>query len=359
MDISDYLLNELPGSVNREGKVVSALLCNNKKNGVIENEVKRWKEFTNYYLKDNNVYKQTDDLLDKSVEFFSFLKRFYNENDKSLIKRFKSILYRGGNSTWGTPYDVITVFNNYFSGHIYLMECVDDFKNNLLKNGEFKDDTDFWELTEGAELSTDARFSLHNGVSLHNGKLSQKVVIPNGSVYFLHWFMKGNINVQIKNLSDNTYWNPNTNEWGITQSQTLYKNSEWKNEYYHFSLKNIPDGDSELEITFEGISDSDNYIDYLFLFHKYNYNSFTVIVQNEGDNAEGSLALAEGNEDDPERNIPENVEVKAENWGYYNQAFVTGPMAGYSTDMYNELLDYIKSVGYKTSLEFVAKGLVF
>ena len=129
-------------------------------------------------------------------------------------------------------------------------------------------------------------------------------------------------------------------------------------QFHFFSLKNIASGNSEIEISFCNVSEKQCYLDYVLCFEKQLYPSFTLVVHYTGDVATNALALAEGTKDSLDENIPENIKVKKENWGYYNQAFVTGPQSGYAEDIYNELLDYVRSVGVKAYIEFVTKDYI-
>lgn len=357
MTIGELLVKEMPGTVNKEGKIFSSLIANSKQTGAIEKEMKLWEQFAKYYVNTSNIYQQDGDLLDKTVGFFSYLKRFFNETDKGLIKRFKSILYRNRNITWGTPYDIKSIFNNYFSGKVFLLECVNDISESLIENGDFDEDTDGWELDGGAELLSEARFSKSYGIKLSNGTLKQSVIVNGGSVYFMHWFMTGKCSVTIKNKTNNTYWKYDTKTWNDGLVENLFQSEDWINKELFFNLKEL-EGNQDIEITFKGIGSEINYIDYVLLFQKRLVNSFMIIVQNEGDVVEGSLSLAEGTVDNPDENIPPNVVVKAENWSYYNNTYITGPVSGYAIDIYQELLDYVRSVGYKAYLEFVTKNLM-
>lgn len=358
MTIGELLVKEMPGSVNKEGKIFSSMIANARQTGAVEKEMKLWEQFAKYYVNTSNIYKQDGELLDKTVEFFSYLKRFFNETDKGLIKRFKSILYRNGNITWGTPFDIKSIFDSYFTGKVYLLECVNSLEENLIENGDFDDDTDGWELSGSSEMIADARFSKSYGISLgSNGTIKQSVTLDAGYVYFIHWFITGKCAAIIHNKTDNTYWNYTNKTWNNGLVENLFQAENWNNQELYFNLKDF-EGEKEIEITFKGIGSGINYIDFILLFKKEPINSFMVIVQNEGDVVEGALALAEGTIDNPAENIPPNVEVKAENWGYYNNTYLTGPVSGYSVDIYNELLDYVRSVGYKAYLKFVTKDLM-
>ena len=356
MKYNELLLRDLPGSINKEGTVLKALLSDKSGNGAIEKEFKNWNDFANQYIKNPSVYNQSDDILDKTINFFSYFERFNNESDTSLKKRFTSIFNRNGDTSWGNSYDVKNVFKYYFStSNVFLMENVNDKEDTLIQNGDFIDEESEWNIVKPAQLSTKARFSKKYGILFPTeSSISQEVVLDNGYNYFLHWFQKGTVSVEI--VRDNLYWNFTDKVWQSTEYKNTFTTNDWLNKSLYFSLKSLEDETSDISVVF--IGDNNAYLDYVELFQKKNYCSFTVLVQFEGDTSAGSLALAEGTIDNPDENIPPNVEKKAENWGYFDNTFITGPQSGYATDIYNDLLNYVRSCGVAAYLDFVTKDYI-
>ena len=249
-------------------------------------------------------------------------------------------------------------YGHNFNGKVFLMECTNSFEETLLLNGDFKENADSWELTGNAILTEDARFSGHYGINLRSGTIKQTVTVSNNYCYFLHWYQKGDITIAIHNKTNNKYWNYETKTWNSSIVNNEFAADNWINKSMYFSLKDIFTGNSDIEIIINGNSENENYIDFLFLFQKKKLNSFTIVIQYEGDIAEGTLSVAEGSEDNPDLNTPPNVLVKVENWSYFDQTYLTGPVSGYSSDIYNELLDYVRTVGYQAQLEFVTKDYI-
>lgn len=364
MTIGDMLLEEWAGNVNKSGEVFKAIFANDDKTGAVEKCFNQVNDFCKSYTSTPSVYKQESDMLDKTVSFFSYLERIYNENDDSLKRRFKAIFYRSGDTPWGTPYDVKNVFKEYFNANeIYLLENTnnaDDTSLQKIVDGDFENG-EAWTFTN-CKKSVDAGFSKSEGVEFSKNTNSQNVLqtitVNNNHVYFLHWFMNGSLSVKIKNNTTGLYWDNSKKTWSSTENYTTFETEEWDNKSIFFSLKNIASGNSEIEISFCNVSEKQCYLDYVLCFEKQLYPSFTLVVHYTGDVATNALALAEGTKDSLDENIPENIKVKKENWGYYNQAFVTGPQSEYAEDIYNELLDYVRSVGVKAYIEFVTKDYI-
>ncbi len=361
MNVGDVLREGWSGNIDKGGEVFGAVIANDYKSGAFEKCFTEIKEFCRTYTATPSVYEQTDEMLDKTVSFFSFLERFFNESDDSLKNRFRAIFYRNGNTTWGTPYDVKTVFKEYFhASDVYLLESTNDVEDSLLQkitDNDFENGTKW--IFENCGLTTAASFSKSKGVEFtaaaENESAAQTVTVNNNHVYFLHWFMKGCLRVRIKNNTTGLFWNNSAKSWSSSENLAEFESSEWSNKSLFFSLKNIASGASEIEISFCNVPDKACYLDYVLCFEKQLYPSFTLVVHYTGEMAKNAMAIAEGRKDSLEENIPENIAVKKENWGYYNDAFITGPQSGYADDVYTELLEYVRSVGVKAYIEFLTR----
>ncbi len=362
MNVGDVLRESWSGNIDKNGEVFGAVFANDERNGAVEKCFTEIKEFCRTYTATPSVYEQTDEMLDKTVSFFSFLERFFNESDDSLKNRFRAIFYRNGNTTWGTPYDVKTVFKEYFhASDIYLLESTNDVDDSLLQmisDTDFESGTTKWKFS-GCGLTGKASFSKAKGCefpsSATDENAAQTITVNNSHVYFIHWFMNGNLRVRIKNNTTGLFWNSSAKTWNGSECFAEFEASKWSNKSLFFSLKNIETGDSEIEISFWNVHCKSCYLDYVLCFEKQLYPSFTLVVHYTGEMAKNAMSIAEGSKDSLEENIPENIAVKKENWGYYNDAFITGPQSGYADDVYTELLEYVRSVGVKAYIEFLTR----
>lgn len=341
MTISDQLLAAFPKNINKAGEVFSTIVANGK-DGAIETVLGDAKSYINEYVSTPDVYKQTDKQLEKTVNYFSFLERFDNESEKSLKQRFGAIFRRSDDTVWGNPHNVRNVFREYFpSATIYLQEGTSDITESILEDGDFEENLG-WDCSDGADITDSDSFSKTFCLRLPDGgKASQQVYLDREKTYSLHFFLKNKTGVSIKD-QDGRYWNEKgwqTEEHIITFA--CRNKEEWENKHLFF----ITDGTAkDVTLAFHGV-ENEAYIDYVHLYEKKNYHSFTVIAHFVSGATSGDLALAPGANDD------EPIEQdKYDEYGYYSGAYMTGVKTGYALDLYRDLLEYVKSSGVKAYL---------
>lgn len=351
MTIKERLRFNFPKTFDTSQPNFSAIIANDKGDAAIEKVLTDLKNYMNEWKNSKNLYEQENTLLDKTASFISFLKRFNNETDKSYKNRLAAIFVRKNDNVWGTSLNIVHVFNQYFSsGKIFLAETTNDENLNLIKDFDFDSATsDKWNLTN-AEISSDARFSKTYGVKFNqNGTLKQTIMLSDynlkevNNVYFLHFFSKGNIKVQIKNTSTNKFWDGK--EWKNSTSYIVKDSNDWTDQ--ELSFIRLEDT-NEIELSF--IS-NDGLIDYIRLTQYIGYPTFTIYAQFEGANAKESLVLAPGQED--EQGI-----MPYEKAGYYEQSFLTGASAGHALDLYEDLLNYVRPQGVKGYLKIINKDYI-
>lgn len=351
MTLKEQMWANFPKTVKRNGEVFSAIVANDEGTAAFEYELKNLFDYMKEWVSTPDVYEQADDMLEKTVEFFSFFERFTNETDNSLKNRFGAIFVRNHDKVWGTPYDVKTVFEKYFpTAKIYLVENTNEtVSDNLVSDGDFTESGSGW-IFENCGLSKEARFSKTFGVSLGNdGTAKQTVSFSNteDKTYFLHFFMKGKIKVRIKN-NEGMYWNNSSKSWESSSSYADFSSDEWEAKSIYFLLGSV----SSIDIEFTGNGLQTAYFDYVRLFEKKNYPSFAVIAQFEADSSKNSLKLAPGTSD-PSQEISDY-----EKYDYYDQSFVTGVGAGFAQDIYKDLLNLLRAQGCKAHLEIVTKDYI-
>ena len=305
-----------------------------------------------------DVYEQTGKMLLKTINFFSYIEPFADETEKSIKNRFAAIFIRQHDTKWGTPLDIKHVFKQYFPhANIFVVENTNPINSttpglaNLITDGDINtENPDGWTLTD-CEVSDKARFSKKYGIMFNQSGgnlLSDSIEVDASSTYFLHFFLKGKINVQIIN-NDGKYWNDITKEWDADTVSNIYEKTDWDNQSIYF----ITDADTEsITLKFMYV-DTLTYCDYFRLFEKQNYGSFSVIAQFEGSTAENAFGLA-GGDDDPNP-LPQ---PKYSRYGYFDKSFLSGIAAGYAKDIYEDLLIYLKAQGVQASLEIVIKDFI-
>ena len=361
MDLTTQIRGNFPKTINKGKPVFSGLIANDKQNAAIQKQIVNLLAYMKEWTSTPNVYEQTGEMLNKSITFFSFLERFADESEASILARFRAIFVRNHDKKWGTPYDVKNVFKQYFPhATIYLIENTNKIDStepglaNLLEDGEIETETPTdWTLINCA-VSEDARFSKAYGIEMNQagGILSQVVNINADSTYFLHFFLKGKIDVSVKNNS-NEYWDFSSKEWKNTPVYNRFESVEdWNNQSLFFITS---ENDSSVEIAFNYV-DSITYIDYFRLFAKQPYGSFTVIAHFDGNTSVGAFGLAAGN-DDP--NIESQSETPPQprysHYGYFDKNFLSGVPIGFATDIYEDLLDYLRAQGVRAFLDIVVR----
>ncbi len=287
---------------------------------------------------------------------------------------------------------------------------------SLVVDGDFQNESELWELSNNSIIDPVARFSRSYGLLLESSSdfakqdievdtslyddyevraddtytsiakmfygnetladyikeysdnpdtlvVEEEIKIPKRNVYFLHFFLKGSCGVIIKDSDNNKYWNNIEKKWqnaSITNTFTS-KTNEWtdinlftlngyKEEDTYYSVQNI-------QLTF--IGNSGGYVDYIRLFKKQDNPSFSMLCQFEGNTSESALALATGGADIDAETHTEDEKIvidgpeKFDNFGYYENVYITGATSGFAQDLYDDLLEYVKSSGVQTFLEIV------
>ncbi|WP_407432510.1 hypothetical protein [Methanobrevibacter sp.] len=301
MDLLEQIRGTFPKTIDKSKPIFSAVVANSAGTGAIQKQVTDLLEYMKEWTSTPNIYEQTGDMLEKTTNFFSFLERFSDETDEGFKARISAIFIRNHDTKWGTPYDVKSVFRQYFPhATVYLIEntnkidAVEVGLGNLFLDGDIDTDTPTdWTLTN-CVARPEARFSKAYGIELNqNGAtLSQQVDVNSSATYFLHFFLKGNVNVQIKD-NHNKYWDYKTKTWKNSAVNNSFTTEDWDNCTLFFITNSNA---TKITVSFIYV-DTLTYIDYFRLFAKQPYSSFTVIAHFDGNTAENAFGLAAGDDD--------------------------------------------------------------
>lgn len=338
MTISEKLKNNFPSTLSKSGKFFSAFIANDQKTGAIEKELYNIVNYMKEWKNINNVYDSKGTALEYISSFFTYLERFTDEKEKSYLDRIKAIFVRGGDVTWGTAPNILHTFKNYFNvDTIYLLEKTNDKSENKFQNYVF-DDLEGW-VSENAELSKEARFSKTNGILFHDGTISQTVNTNVDKGYYIHFFYKGQVSIEVEN--GKIYkWDHKAEIYRESDARKDFTSDKWSGASFYFKAKS-----DSVNVKFSGTENT--YFDYPMFFEKKRKKSFTLFVQFTGATAKNALALSPGGED-PNEEI-KNYELA----GYYDDTYLTGANSGFAIDLYADLLEYVKAVGVKAYLEIV------
>lgn len=361
MTLLEQLRGNFPKTIDKSKPVFSSLIANNNGTAAIQKQLNDLFAYMKEWTSTPNVYEQTGVMLDKTIKFFSFLERYADETEQSLKNRFGAIFIRNHDTKWGTAFDIKSVFRQYFPhATIYLVENTNKIDDstpglaNLFLDGDITTDTPSdWTLVN-CTADEEARFSKKYGILLNQAgaTLSQSVNVSASSIYFLHFFLKGKVHVQIKN-NNNKYWNYSTKTWSNSPVNNDFESTEdWSNQSLYFKT----DADTtSVTVSFSYV-DTKTYIDYFRLFAKQLYGSFTVIAHFEGNTAVKAFGLAAGDAD-PNITTEEVTppQPRYGNYGYYDKSYLSGVPIGFASDIYEDLLDYLRAQGVKAYLEIVIK----
>ena len=302
--VGDFIRDVFSTLVNRDDEIFKALLASDDdlKPGTMENIFNGIEKTRNKWCNAPNVYEQEGEILEKTLSLFSVLTRAYNEDDVSLKWRNRLLYVRNGDTLWGDRWDITKLFKAYFNSDlVYIVNNTDEIANNLLTDGDFEDNTGAWTL-DLCEYSREACFCGRSGILFNgSGKCSQIVNAGADSVYFLHFFEKGNISVQIKD-NNGRYWklaNPYFDEFG-TWVNTPAKigvhgnHDTWEPMSVFFITDDLV---SAVTVSFIGVDGEETCLDYVRLFKKENYSTFTLIAIFSGRSTRDTMGLAPGKDD--------------------------------------------------------------
>jgi hypothetical protein len=209
--VGDFIRGVFSALVNKDDEIFKALFASsdNGSPGTVEKIFGDLEETRDKWCNTPDVYEQAEEMLEKTLSFFSFLSRTYEESDASFKERNRLLYIRDGDTIWGDRWDIIKLFKSYFKTEfVYIVNDTDDKNNNLLSDGDFEEQNGAWAL-DSCDYSQEARFSERFGLHFDNyGKCCQTVsCIQPDSTYFLHFFQNGNLDAEIKD-NNGRYWKP-------------------------------------------------------------------------------------------------------------------------------------------------------
>lgn len=352
-------LQDFAGAFNRAGEIFTSLVTNTKYTGALEQVIQnlvdfatKWVESTKLFAIDDGDETQTGTQLFLSKNALSYIDE---TKEVTLKRKLKAIFYRNGDSLWGGARNIENVFKNYFGiDTIWVAENTQEYGDNattnLIQNGSFAEAV-YW-VGENY-LDSDARFDGHFGARLNKTAISQVVHLEVGT-YFLHWMTRGKVSASLSS--------------GLVN----YKSDNWKARQLRVDI--AVEGDYTVQFSGEGD------VDYVRLFKKLDYPTFTVIVQKEGNAiVDNSVAVASDRILRPINQQGEQVDGFGHLVGdelvknvldyshYYNKqdnhqhlsraVFFHSDDSGYSEEIFTDLLDCVRPVGVRGFIEIVDRSL--
>jgi hypothetical protein len=333
--------------INIEDEVYKAIFSDDEGRGALALELDALVDFINYYTRTGDVRNHQGTSLELIIKEFADFNRRVQEKDEIYLRRFLSVTERKNDQVWGTKWNIKHIFEAYFPGiEAFIAENTSDI--NLITNGDFEEEDDNWTLEGGAEISYSARLSGSRGLYFNrvSGSASQLVELEKG-VHVLHFFLQGKIDVEIKN-SAGKYWDMDKLEWFDSSPVNKFDSGIWDDQ--SLFIKVLPEEGDTIEIRFIGIENHVTTLDYVRLYKKLPYPTYTVIVKYEGYAvADKTLHLGKGTED------PDPAITWYPRESYFDNSYVLGRIGAYRKEVYFSLLEIIRPKGIKAFVETVEK----
>lgn len=361
----DFLRDVFSTMVNKDDEVFKALFADPiEGDGTLETIFNQLESVRDKWRNNYDFYKQDGEMFEKTLSYFSFLLRLPGESNESIKNRNELLFYRQGDEIWGDIWNIKNIFKKYFRSElVYIVNNTNPMAENILKNGDFEKD-DAW-ILDGCSYDNSARFSERLGIKFDGGgTCTQTVQIDQDSTYFLHFFMRGKINLEIKD-NNGRYWDRYSGEFGEWTDHAVYadfSSALWESKsIFILTDKTI----STLTIRFIGITNEIAMLDYARLFLKGNHSSFTLIVVLEGVYTSDTIVMAPGT-DDPvlevnDEEIPhdefDSTISDYSKMSYFEQSHIFGTERGaqMAENVYTELLDMVGPGGIISSIEILTR----
>jgi hypothetical protein len=351
--IGDFLRDIFSGKVNKEGEIFKALFANETQSGTVEKIFNEIEDCRSEWCNTSDPYRQEGEQLEKTMSYFSALERMRDESDEAYKKR-NSILYRrGGDTVFGDRWNIRNVFREFFgTDAVFIVGNTDEYDSNLLSNGDFENETG-WVL-DGCSYDGGANFSGINGVLFPgSGDCRQDAAVDADSVYFLHFFLLGKIRVKITDNNGRFWKQPEAHSqefgaWVSSEEYSGFSGEAWNNKNLFFVTDAAVTG---VTVIFEG-HEGNASLDYVRLFRKGPYPSFSVVVALGNSESENAIGMAPGHND------PVTVPaVDYSRMSYIEQSSVYGIIGGgQSAFIYKDLLEIIKPAGVAAYYEILLKA---
>ena len=295
--IGDFIKSVFPTLVNKSGKTFKALLADGEGGGTIESIFEDLEETRKAWTDNKSIYTQSGEQLQKTLAVFSVISQLQNESEATFLKRNELLFYRNGDKVWGDKWNILNTFKTFFNNqNVYLVNNTEKFEENLLEDGNFER-KNAWTLTD-CSYEHEARFEETTGVLFNaSGSCAQSVSVSKDTSYFLHFFLKGNIRVQIKD-NNNRYWNPKGGEfgaWSSTEYSMHFESSDWDNKSFYFITDvNV----TSVQVIFLYEPGYYAFLDYVRLNEKTGASTFSLVAVFEGVYSDETANLAPGTNDD-------------------------------------------------------------
>lgn len=179
-------------------------------------------------------------------------------------------------------------------------------------------------------------------------------------MYFLHFFLRGELNVEIKDGS-RRYWHANDEDIGEWKSEArtyaFSSSNQWSNKDIFFKTFN---DNERVTITFRRAGSAKAFLDLVSLNRKSKSSTFSIIAVFEGVYSYDTASWAPGAQDTAQGVVTKSGAVQKvdyEKLSYLDKDFIFGSNRQDADEVFNRILDIVKPAGVFANLEILSREI--
>lgn len=233
--------------------------------------------------------------------------------------------------------------------YVFLLNNTEPLSESLLPDGNFEA-KDKWRLKD-CVYAKEARLADNAGVLFaadKNGECSQSVTLENQGVYFLHFFLFGELLLEIKDGSGR-YWHSKPNDIGEWKSEartySFSSPAQWNNKDIFFKTFN---DNERVTITFRHAGNKKSFLDLVSLNRKSKSSTFSIIAVFEGVYSQDTASWAPGVQDTADGVATKSGTIKKVDYdklSYLDKDFLFVSNRQDTDKVFKRILDIVKNAG--------------
>ena len=318
----------------------------------VENEMETLRSYVDFMVRVNEIDDISGTKLDAIAFRFLSLERLFQETDKNLRTRIKSLAQRRFNGNWAGLEMLKDVLSYYaFPDAIYPARFA--VETNLVLNGIFDEDLTGWTVTaagsSGVEWSTTYRFEgaaaarLFTDGSGAEASIRQTITGLSAGTHRVNFFLLSErsdvstIKVRITRSSDGYFWDGDAWQSGSASIGVSSPVNEWTWRSVPFILT----GPDDVTVTFvtAGHVTHDAFIDMIEIGAACMYPFVDLFFVSSGQS--GSFMSLSGGTDDP---ITDHIyDAK----GYFDNSYIGGSGTAATPVFIQDMIDIVRPAGVK------------
>lgn len=277
--IGDAIKEAFPTIINKNGAIFKALLADNTQTGTIEEICCDVEKIREWWARTNDFYDLQGTPLTKAFNSMSIIQRDLNDTDGVVRILGRLIFMRMGDMIWGGVDNTQRTLRAFFNDneYVYIVNNTCDISENMIQDAGF-DNISAWKIKNCHCDKSRERFYGEKSIVFDAfAQVSQEVTITDkeNAVYYLHLFIKGNVNVSIID-NKNRYWHMTKDclgEWKDGAVNISFTSNKWEDKSVF--IRNY-DNIQSVNIVITGEANSS--IDYVRMFKKPPFPTFSLIT---------------------------------------------------------------------------------